>query len=545
MWNPPGSDITGFSSDEEPAAWGTGEFPGHSGEPSWGLYYDVLDDALPMTTSGGPAEIAGAMKWDLGTLQPGESAEKTVILWNGYFIPQLPPVGRVLSMPTDQIAVPGTVVEVPVNIGNASGVAGLQIGVTFDPSLLQATGARKGNLIADDAHWQLAEPQIAAGSIDVLAYDDSVTGLPEGAGSDSMLILQFQVQPGVPFGVPAFLHFDPALVSDSWGEPLDYLAIDGSLRISPLRPNHLYIYPIDTPEVGDAVYPMPFTVAVEARDILGNPLLGYAGSLSMYDDTGTIAPVFVGPMEDGYWSGQVTIGASIPIDRILVVDAEFSDLSVVSEGFQVVGLGDVNADDRVNVLDVVKIVNYCLDRLTPTPGWQAWVADIDHNGSTNVLDVLLAVNLSLHRAIYSSTYTRLAVVSRPEKDKAKPVEVSLSTETSKGGTVTTSVVLSDTAEVAGVQLDIAYDTSSLTLTSADLGSVTRAAGGWTVQSEAGSGTVRVLAYNASLQGLSAGAGEVAVLTFQSGSGKHGGKKPSLTAVILGDEAGGEVLCAGK
>ncbi len=543
MWNPPGSDITGFSAAEAPTAWGLGEFPGHSGEPSTGIHIDIYDDTLPMTTSDGPSEIAGAMKWDLGTLEAGASVEKTVLLWNGYYIPQLAPVGRVLSMPTEQLAVPGTTVEVPVNIGEASGMAGLQVRVTFDSSLLEATGASKGDLIAGNAHWLLADPVLSDGSIEVLTYDDTATGLPEGTGSDSMLMLEFQVKPGAALGSMAVLHFDVAVVSDPWGDPLDYTAIDGSLRISSLKPNHLYIYPIESPQVGDAVYPMPFTVAVEARDILGHALLGYAGSLTMYDATETIAPISVGPMVDGYWSGQVTIGTPLADDWILAVDSQFPDVWDESNEFQVIGLGDVNGDDIVNVLDVVKIVNFALEKLVPTPGWQAWVADIDHNSSVDVLDVLLAVNLSLGQPIYSPTYSRLAALPAKAKEKQKPVSVSLVTETNDNATLS-EVVLSDASGVAGLQLELEYDDRKLTPVSVELAGLTQAAGDWTIQSNVQDGTMHVLLYNPSLRGLPAGEGIVAVVRFQGEDGKRG-KKPALKSAVLGNDRGGEVACTAK
>lgn len=91
IWNPPGSDITGFSSADPPAAWGIGDFSGHEEEPTTGLHRDVYNDTLPMTTSGGPAEIAGAMKWEYGIVQPGESFSKSVLLYNGYTWVEIPP----------------------------------------------------------------------------------------------------------------------------------------------------------------------------------------------------------------------------------------------------------------------------------------------------------------------------------------------------------------------------------------------------------------------------------------------------------------------
>jgi len=86
VWNPPGSDITGFSSSVAPDAWGLGNYPGHFGEPATGLYHSVLDDALPGNYAVGPDEVAGAMKWQIGTLGPGESFTRAVLLWNGYTI---------------------------------------------------------------------------------------------------------------------------------------------------------------------------------------------------------------------------------------------------------------------------------------------------------------------------------------------------------------------------------------------------------------------------------------------------------------------------
>lgn len=94
LWNPPGSDITGFSSAEPPASWGIGDFPGHSEEPTMGLHLNIYNDTLPLTTSGGPLEIAGAMKWNYGTLQPGQSFTKSVLLYNGYTSVQIPPPSK-------------------------------------------------------------------------------------------------------------------------------------------------------------------------------------------------------------------------------------------------------------------------------------------------------------------------------------------------------------------------------------------------------------------------------------------------------------------
>ena len=57
-------------------------------------------------------------------------------------------------------------------------------------------------------------------------------------------------------------------------------------------------------------------------------------------------------------------------------------------------LGDVNADESINVLDVVQLVNIILSGIEPS-GYQIIVSDINLDGSINVLDVVQLVNIIL------------------------------------------------------------------------------------------------------------------------------------------------------
>lgn len=83
LWTAEGSDLVGFSSNVQPTAFGVGEFSGHAGEPASGLLQAIYADALPGTTLVGPAEVAGAMKWSLGTIAPGQIVAVTVAFWVG------------------------------------------------------------------------------------------------------------------------------------------------------------------------------------------------------------------------------------------------------------------------------------------------------------------------------------------------------------------------------------------------------------------------------------------------------------------------------
>jgi hypothetical protein len=58
-------------------------------------------------------------------------------------------------------------------------------------------------------------------------------------------------------------------------------------------------------------------------------------------------------------------------------------------------IGDINADESINVLDVVQLVNIILNLIDPSD-YQMIVSDINSDGSVNVLDVVQLVNIILN-----------------------------------------------------------------------------------------------------------------------------------------------------
>ena len=57
-------------------------------------------------------------------------------------------------------------------------------------------------------------------------------------------------------------------------------------------------------------------------------------------------------------------------------------------------IGDINADDAVNILDVVIIVNFILGSQTPTDV-EFTASDLNSDGNLNVLDIVQLVNIIL------------------------------------------------------------------------------------------------------------------------------------------------------
>ena len=58
-------------------------------------------------------------------------------------------------------------------------------------------------------------------------------------------------------------------------------------------------------------------------------------------------------------------------------------------------MGDINADESINILDVVQLVNIILN-LVDASGYQMIVSDINTDGSVNILDVVQLVNIILN-----------------------------------------------------------------------------------------------------------------------------------------------------
>jgi cysteine-rich repeat protein len=93
-WREDLDDVIGFSAAQAPAAVQIGSFrtPADEGEPGPGSLHHVVEaDALNGVAVGGPDEIAGAMKWSLGTLHPGQAAVLTILLSTSHSLSGIDP----------------------------------------------------------------------------------------------------------------------------------------------------------------------------------------------------------------------------------------------------------------------------------------------------------------------------------------------------------------------------------------------------------------------------------------------------------------------
>ncbi|HOK80234.1 MAG TPA: cohesin domain-containing protein [bacterium] len=151
--------------------------------------------------------------------------------------------------------VDGTV-DIPVNIDNATGVAGFQFKITFNKDILKATGTGQGSLTGN---WLIAANVQQEGTISVAGYDPNLIGLQQGSGS--LCVLRFKV---VATGQTS-LNFQQGKLVDSNGKeikgvsytngsftgqtPPQYASITGQVVYEGMKTGKIYVVMFSTPDI--------------------------------------------------------------------------------------------------------------------------------------------------------------------------------------------------------------------------------------------------------------------------------------------------------
>jgi hypothetical protein len=128
-----------------------------------------------------------------------------------------------ISMPVTK-ADTGAVVIVPINIDDATGVAGFQFTITYDVSVLNATGTVVGDITSG---WMITRNMSDTGQIKVAGFDTSLNGL--GSTSGSLVKLKFKVVGKS--GNKSSLKFVDCKLSDTAGNKIPSTCNKGNVRI--------------------------------------------------------------------------------------------------------------------------------------------------------------------------------------------------------------------------------------------------------------------------------------------------------------------------
>ena len=155
---------------------------------------------------------------------------KTVLLMACFvmlFCSQIEASAVVVSIP-DTKAGAKEVVEVPVMVNDASGVAGFNFDITYDASVLQAIGVKTGSLTTG---WMITPNTTTSGKIKVVGVNLILSELSGGKGS--LVKIQFKVVDSSKQDTA--LGFALSSLTNAKGDKIPLKTIPGKIKVGSFR----------------------------------------------------------------------------------------------------------------------------------------------------------------------------------------------------------------------------------------------------------------------------------------------------------------------
>jgi len=438
---------------------------------------------------------------------------------------------------------PGQRVTVPITLDNGNGVAGFQVDVGFDPAVLAPAGVRLG---ADTSTgWSVNGAMVGFGRFRVLGHSNPPTGL--GSGPRQVALVDFDIATSAPYGPLAPFSLGNCVLSDAQGAsiPCSLCPQPGQVTVRPA--SSFRFRPIDSPVGVDQFDPLPFPASVEALTSLNTLATDYNGTANM-----SVGPLCGGalqpstlPFSFGVGSGPFRIACCLdpllPMTRtplqLQAVDPGIS-ISGTSAMFNGVAKADLNADDAVNILDVIRAINFALNLpvsgppLAPPFAFQRWAANMPDqrcavDALINVLDIVRIRNKALVRPpLCPCSAGGVSAVTEPAAAVRAPVKP-FTIVVAKQGPKDYLVKVQGAVDLSGLQLElkVAGPRAKVSLDGLTAG------GHWQATTTQENGVLRIVAFSNAATGVM---GDGAVLRIS------GGASPRIASVIASDSSGREI-----
>ena len=198
-------------------------------------------------------------------------------------------------------------------------------------------------------------------------------------------------------------------------------------------------------------------------------------------------------------------------------------LGMVNGKFTIDMFGDVNLDRLVDVGDVVSLVAYILGEITYTPR-QLAASDVNQDTYVNVGDLVAMIDIILGRWMGPSPQIYTGIMAKVRLDYQ---------DLETGGSGEVKVLADTKVPVAGVQLQIDYDPTAVTLQAPRLSD---RSGHFIVEShDDGNGKLKIVLYNFSNDPISAGDGTILSIPASVSPNAPKALKIELKKVVLSDQ----------
>jgi Cohesin domain/FlgD Ig-like domain/Dockerin type I domain len=352
------------------------------------------------------------------------------------FDPRVGP-GRALFIP-DTSAAPGDTIDIPIRITDASGVAGAQFAVTYNPKILtalsaQTTALTKGFLLADS---------VSIGKITIaMARDTSIA-----SGSGSLVNLTFVVNPTAAPGETAKLAFTKLSLFDDRTMPVSATPVNGVFTVGGIK--SIQILPDSAVFFiklrGEQVF------QVQGLDVNDKPVAVNASWSVDPAGLGSFNPIK---------GDSTTFTAQSLGDGI--VTAQLGAISTTVD--VIVGLlGDISKDFIVDARDAFVCLRMIagLDLPPIPPGhktptaYEKWAADFNEDKVINSADALLILRQSLGRLQAAPK-----ILAGNEEAVLRLPRI----EALAGQIVTVPILVEERREVYAADFSLSYDPTALTL----------------------------------------------------------------------------------
>jgi len=265
---------------------------------------------------------------------------------------------------------PGQQFTVNISVTPNNAIAGMQLNLTYNPSIVTANSVTEGNLLNQGG----ASTYFNAGQIDNVA--GTITGVFGAIISPGQTVATAGTFAVITMtagsnGGNCTLTLSNVVVGDINGNSVPVTVNNGTVTVD--RPPVLASIGNKTVNEGQL---LSFTIS--ATDADGDTLTYSASSLPSGATFNSSTKTFT-------WTPSYRQAGSYSSVNFTVSDSKANDSETITITVNNVFQTDVNGDGKVNVLDIINIAQHWNE--TGTNGWIT--QDIDENGTINVLDVII------------------------------------------------------------------------------------------------------------------------------------------------------------
>jgi len=335
---------------------------------------------------------------------------------------------------------PGKTIIIPIRVSNATGIAGIEITLTYNSNILTALSAQTTTLTSN---FSLADTIYEGKIAFTMANATGISG-----GSGSLVDVTFQVSASATAGDTCSLMLQSVSLYDENTNSISVTTENGLFTVTGESPllSRIVISPgSDTIKVGETISFTANGFDTQEASVAVNP------SWSVIGGIGTVNP--------STGSSTVFTSTAPGIGQVVAVQNAISDTAHVIVGTP----GDINADTTVDVRDAIICLRIIVGGLmlppippghnTPTP-YEQWAADMNQNDQIDAGDALLILYESLKGLLPKRLFAASsgeAVVRLPDI-AVHPYEV-----------ITVPILVEKRTDVYAANVRLLYDHNALTV----------------------------------------------------------------------------------